>query len=165
MIRWIVEQIVGVKLNQNNLNLEGKRIFSCVIVIVLSYFILVSLFPIIDSLIKSSGQPWYADILAKYSFAAISIRIIFLSLFTRLNNPLGRFKAVFSLQLISFIGSVVIHSLLTGFINPSPNISQITKSILDLFPFLVNIVVFFAVRQVYNMERFNEDQFFQNSQR
>lgn len=163
MIRWVIEQIVGVKLSWNNLNLEWKRIFSCSIVIILSYFILVSLFPIIDNLIKSSGQSWYSDVLAKYSFVAISIRVIFLSLFTRLNNPLGRFKAVFSLQLISFIGSVVMHSLLNEFINPSTNINQITKSTLDLFPFLVNVVVFFAVRQVYSMKRFDEDQFFHSN--
>lgn len=164
MLRWIIEQIIGVKLNWNNLNLEWNRIFSCVIVIVFSYFILAPLFPIIDSLIQSSGQPWYADVLAKYSFVAISIRIIFLSLFTCLNNPLGRFKVVFSLQLTSVIGNGIIHYILNWFINPSPNINQITKSALDLFPFLLNIVVFFSVRQIYNMRRFDEDQFFQNYQ-
>lgn len=162
MIRQIIDVIVGVKLKRENFNPERKRIISCVIVIVLSYLILVSLFPIIDNLIKSSDQRWYAGILTKYSFVAVSIRIIFLSLFTSLNNPLGRFKAAFSLQLIGFIGSVVIHSLLSGFIDPSPNINPIIKSTYGLLPFAVNIVVFVAVKQVYNIRYFDEDEFFQN---
>jgi len=164
MIKGIINYLAGVELKRENFNRERKRIISCVIVIILSYFILVSLFPIIDNLIKSSDQPWYVGILTKYSFVAVSIRIIFLSLFTNLNNPMGRFKAVFSLQLIGFIGSVVIHSLLSGFIDPSSNISPIIKSTYGLLPFAVNIVVFVAVRQVYNIRYFDEDEFFQNNQ-
>jgi hypothetical protein len=162
MIMRIIDAIIGVKLKRENFNHDRKRIISCIAVIIISYLILVSLFPIIDSLIKSSEQPWYAVILTKYSFVAVSIRIIFLSLFTNLNNPMGRFKAAFSLQLIGFIGSVVIHSLLSGFIDPSQSIDPIIKSIYGLLPFAVNIVVFVAVRQVYNIRHFNEDEFFQN---
>lgn len=164
MIRSIIDVIVGVELKRENFNPEGKRILSCVIAIVLSYFILVSLFPIIDSFTKSSDQPWYTGILAKYSFVAVSIRMIFISLFTRLNNPLGRFKAAFIFQLFGFIGGVVIHSLLSGFIYPSPNINPIIKSTYGLLPFVVGIVIFVAVRQVYTMEYFDEDEFFQSNQ-
>lgn len=161
VIKWIIEKIIGVELKRENFNHERGRIISCVAVIIATCFILALLFPVIDNLIKSSEQPWYAVILAKYSFVAVSVRIIFISLFTSLNNPLGRFKAAFSLQLIGFIGSIIIHSLLSGFIDPAQNINSITKSLYGLMPFVVNMVVFVAVRQVYNMKYFDEDEFFQ----
>lgn len=160
MIRRIVNFITGVELKRENFNPELKRIFSCAVVIVLSYLILIALFPIIDNLIKSSDQTWYADILAKYSFVAVSIRIIFISLFTNLNNPLGRFKAAFILQLVGFIGGAVMHSLLSGFVYTSPNINPIIKSTYGLLPFVVGIVIFVAVRKVYTMKYFDEDKFF-----
>ena len=164
MIRQIIDVIVGVELRRENFNPERDRIISCVAVIIVSYFILTLLFPIIDNLTKSSDQPWYTGILAKYSFLAVSIRIVFLSLFTRLNNPLGRFKAALVLQLLGFIGGVVMHSLLSGFIYPSPNINPILKSTYGLLPFVVGIVIFVVVRQVYRLEYFDEDEFFQNNQ-
>lgn len=163
MIRRIMEEIVGVKLKRENFNREPNRIVSCVIVIVVSYIILGPLFSIIDNLIKSSEQPWYAAILTKYSFVAVSIRIIFLSLFTRLNNPFGRFKASFYLQMIGFIGGIVMYSLLNGFINPSPNIDSVTKFTYGLLPFAFNIIIFFAVKQIYKEKKFDEDKFFRTN--
>lgn len=163
MIRWILEKFVGVEFKKENLNLELKRIISCVIVIVVSVIILFAIFPVIDNLIQSSGQAWYAGILTKYSFLAISIKIIFLSLFTNLNNPVGRFKAVFSIQLIGFIGGVIMHTLLNGMINPSSNIDSGIKFIYGLLPFVVNAVIFFATSKIYKQGYFDEDEFFQQT--
>lgn len=163
MIRWVIEKIVGIELRRENFNPEWNRIVSCIAVIIASYLILVMLFPVIDNLNKSSEQPWYTAILTKYSFVAVSIRIIFISLFTNLDNPLGRFKAALSLQLISFVAGVVMHSLLSGFIYPSPNISPILKFTYGLLPFAVNTVVFVVVKQVYERRDFNEDEFFQQT--
>ncbi len=161
MIKWLLEKIVGVPLNLENFNPQRDRIISSVAVIFISYLILGPLFPLIDNLIKSSDQPWYVAILTKYSFVAVTIKIVFLSLFTDLNNPIGRFKGALYLQLVGFIGSVMIHSILSGFIIPSPNISPINKSIYGLVPFAVNIVIFAAVNRVYKMRYFDERQFFQ----
>jgi hypothetical protein len=163
MIRWILKKLVGVELKKENLNLELKRIVSCVIVIVVSGIILFAIFPVIDNLIQSSGQAWYAGILAKYSFLAISIKIIFLSLFTNLNNPVGCFKAVFFLQLLGFIGGVIIHTLLNGMINPSPNIDSGIKFTYGLLPFFVNAVIFFATSKIYKQRHFDEDKFFRHT--
>lgn len=165
MIRWIIDFLAGVELKRENLNREPNRIVSCVIVIIVSYIILGPLFPIIDNLIKLSEQPWYAAILTKYSFVAVSIRIIFLSLFTRLNNPFGRFKAAFSVQIIGFIVGVVMYSILNGFINPSPNIDSVTKFISGLLPFAVNILIFSVAKWIYREENFDEDEFFRTNSR
>lgn len=163
MIKWIIDHLAGVQLKRENLDLAPNRIASCVIVIIISYIILGPLFPIIDNLIKLSEQPWYAEILAKYSFVGISIRIIFLSLFTSLNNPFGRFIAAFRVQLVGLVGSVVMHMILNGFIIPSQNINSTTKFIFELLPFAFNIVIFFSVKKIYEEKKFDERRYFRSN--
>lgn len=165
MIKWILEKFLGVELKLDNLNLKLGRILACTLVIIITYLILVpfDLFSIIENLAKSSGQIWYAEILAKYSFIAVSIRIIALTLFTKLENPIGRFRAAFAVQLIGFIGGIIMHSLLNNFINPSPNIDSTIKFTYSLLPFAVNAIIFVALKRIYEDEDFDEKEFFRTN--
>lgn len=159
MIKQFVEKFFGVELRRKNIRISG--IFTSIIIIILAYFILVSFnfFYTIDNMIELSKQPWYMAILAKFSFLMIFVNIIFLSLFSTKNNPLGRFVAAFVTQLIGFIGTVILHYLLNNFINIS-NINSQIKTIDAILPFIVSIATILVIRGIYNVEHFDEKEFF-----
>lgn len=160
-----IREIFGCQTRTKQSNLKLGRILACTLVIIVTYLILVpfDLFSIIENLTKSSGQAWYAEILAKYSFIGVSIRIIALTLFTKLKNPAGRFRAAFAVQLIGFVGGIVMHNILNNFINPSSNIDSATKFIYSLLPFAVNVVIFVALKRIYEDENFDEKEFFRTN--
>ncbi len=160
--KQILKFVLGVEIKKDNLNLRRESIISCGILIFITYILLIpeNFFSIIENLIRSSDQPWYVEILAKYSFAMISVKLFFLSLFTKKNNILGRFRAAFATQLGGFVGGIILHILLNSFIKISTTIPEDTKFIYGLLPFVVNLVVFAIMHRIYNQEKFNDKEFF-----
>jgi hypothetical protein len=119
------------------------------------------LFSIIENLFAISKQPWYSEIFAKFSFLMISIKIFFLSLFTKLNNPLGRLKVAFIYQFIALIGGVIINLLLNEFILSSQHIPSLTKIIFMALPYTLSVIMFFQMRRIYTDIDFHEDKYMQ----
>lgn len=159
IIRWLLNKFAGVEITRNNF--QKNRIHVAVVVfgITLLLIIVGDMFSIIENLLKISKQPWYSVFAAQVSFVMISIRIIFLSLFTRLNNPFGRYRVALIYQLFGLVFGVVLNVILNDLILPSQNISSELKILYSLLPYLINVVIFVAVRRVYTDKNFREDKY------
>lgn len=158
-LSWIVKRIFGVEFKKENFVRKG--LWYSAAIISFTYLIIVhgGFFNMIDTVIELSNQPWYSGIITKFSFLMVSVNMVIRSLFTKLNNPWGRFKAAFVTQLVGFIGTLIVTPIFNNFIKGS-NIPTGTQFILGLMPFTISIAVMLTIRYIYNIGYFDEKKFF-----
>lgn len=151
---WIIKLILGVKPECKNFEWTG--LIPSIMVIVSTYFIIgyFNFFEIVDSMIELSTQPWYMGISAKVSFLLIPVRIISLSLFTKLNHMIERYVAAFITQLVGFIGAIIINFILNDLIRLATNIELSLQIIYGLLPYAVTLVVILTMNYIYRKENF-----------
>lgn len=159
ILRWVLNKFTGVEITRNNF--QKKRIPVAIVVFGLTLLLIIigDMFSAIASLVKISKQPWYSVFIAQFSFVMISVKIIFLSLFTPLNNPFGRYKVALIYQFTGLVFGVVLNVILNDLVLPSQNINQELKTLYSLLPYLINIIIFVAMGRVYADKNFREDKY------
>lgn len=160
---WLLDKFAGVKISRDNF--QKNRIPVAVLVLGVTLLLVVAgnMLSVIENLLEISKPPWYSVFAAQVSFVMISVRIILLSLFTRLNNPFGRYKVALIYQILGLAFSVVLNVLLHDLILPSQNISVELKTLYSLLPYVINVMVFFIMRRVYTDKNFREDKYLNSS--
>jgi len=160
MLDFLIKIILGVEISRENFRVGG--LIAAAIVIIVGYLLIVegNLFGIVDNLLTISQQPWYSFYLAKFSFLMIFIKITFLALFTTKNNPTGRFAAAFMFQFLGLIGTIIIHM----FSNVTENLitDPQMKTIVSILPYTISLMIFLVVRVIYEVEYFDEKEWFSN---
>ena len=152
--------VLGVEISRENFVPTG--IVYALIASIVSYVIFFHLdfLSVIDSMLELSNREWYIEYLTKFSFFMIPVTISIRSLFSTFQNPLGRFLAVFVVQIIGFVGTTVVSYLQSGFIITSQNIPEETKFLYGLLPFVISIMIMGVIRGIYAVEYFDEKRFF-----
>jgi hypothetical protein len=161
MIQKLLEKYFGVEFKQENIVWVG--IIPTIGIIVFTYLIVITggFFDIVDNLIETSKQPFYVAIITKFSFLMISVNMIIRSLFSNLNNPWGRFTAAFVIQFFGFIMSFVMVYILNTMIK-GYNVPSETQTILGFLPFISSIMISLIIRYIYNVEYFDDKEFFKS---
>lgn len=165
IFKWILNKYAGTEISQRNF--QKNRIPHAIIVVSITlFFIFVAdIFFIIESILSISKQPWYSVFFAQFSFVLISVKIIFLTLFTKLNDPLGRYKVALIYQLIGLMFGVILNAILNDFILPSQNIGTELKILYSLLPYTLNLVMFVAMNKIYSDANFREDKYLDSKKR
>lgn len=164
-LKWILNKYAGTEISQRNF--QKNRIPHAIITVGITlFFIFVAdIFFIIESILNISKQPWYSIFFAQFSFILISVKIIFLTLFTKLNDPLGRYKVALIYQLIGLVFGVVLNVVLNDFILPSQNIEPKLKILYSLLPYTINAIMFIAMNRIYTDRNFREDKYLNSEKR
>lgn len=151
---FIIKLILGVKPSKENFQWSG--LIPSALVILTMYFIIIygNFFDTIDTMIELSQQPWYMEISAKISFLMIPLRIVSLSLFTKLDHMTERYIAAFVTQLVGLVGSTVINSILNGFIKTLPNIDSTLVIIYSLLPYTLTLIIIAMMHYIYSKKNF-----------
>ena len=115
-LKWIIQKYFEIELKKSNFVPKGLFASAAIIGFISIIIVYGNFFNIIDDMIGISKQPWYTGIFTKLSFIMISVNMTVRSLFTKLNNPWGRFKAAFVTQFIGFIGVFILSFIFNSFI-------------------------------------------------
>ena len=163
-MQLIFRLLFGVEINGENFVPSGIIYTIIVIVVTYAIFFYFDFFSVIDSMLELGDREWYIEYLTKISFFMIPVSISIRSLFSTFQNPLGRFIAVFVVQIVGLVGTSIISYLQNTFIVISENIPEETKFLYGLLPFALSIMIMLVIRGIYSVDHFDEREFF-NSER